>query len=197
MFTSRAEYRLLLREDNADRRLRGAAERLGLLGASRLEHVHAKERAIAEGVERLRGLRLKSDAAMQARLAACDEAPISSPGSAYDLLRRPGMTYATLASLMPDVARYEPEVERQIEIEAAYDGYIQRQHDEVARISGLEEARIPSTIDYEDVEGLSAEATEKLRRISPRTLGQAGRISGITPAALSAIAIYLKRRKSA
>ncbi len=197
MFTSRAEYRLLLREDNADRRLATAASRLGLLGPDRTDRLRRKEIAIADGLGNLRALRLKSDAAMQSRLSAVGESPISAPGSAYDLLRRPGMTYEVVASVIPGIQRYDADVERQIEIEASYDGYIQRQHDDVARISGLEAARIPSGIDYAAIEGLSAEATEKLRRIGPETLGQAGRISGITPAALSAIAIYLKRRNSA
>lgn len=121
---------------------------------------------------------------------------MSGPGSAYDLLRRPGMTYETLANIA-DLPRYDADVERQIEIEAAYDGYVQRQLEEVDRMAGLESAKIPSGLDYRVVEGLSAEATEKLARVEPRTLGQASRISGITPAAISAVAIYLKKRRSA
>jgi tRNA uridine 5-carboxymethylaminomethyl modification enzyme len=197
MFTSRAEYRLLLREDNADRRLGAVAASLGLLGEDRLERLHAKDNSIAAGLARLRSLRLKADAETQRRLASFGEAPISSPGTAYDLLRRPGVTYELVATVVPGIERYDAEVERQIEIEAAYDGYICRQLEEVDRISGLEAARIPAGIAYDEIEGLSSEATEKLQRIGPTTLGQAGRISGITPAAVSAIAIFLKRRASA
>jgi tRNA uridine 5-carboxymethylaminomethyl modification enzyme len=197
MFTSRAEYRLLLREDNADRRLGAIAGQLGLLGVERLDRLRRKETAISDGLVSLRSARLRSDAETQNRLSAANEAPISSPGTAYDLLRRPGLSYEVVASVVPGIERLDAEVERQIEIEASYDGYIQRQYVEVARISGLEAARIPAGIDYSAIEGLSAEATEKLKRVGPQTLGQAGRISGITPAALSAIAIFLKRRNSA
>jgi len=106
------------------------------------------------------------------------------------------MTYEAVAAVI-DLPRYDGEVERQIEIEAAYDGYVQRQLEEIERMSGLESTRIPAGIDYRDVEGLSSEATEKLGRVAPRTMGQASRISGVTPAALSAIAIFLKKRRSA
>lgn len=196
MFTSRAEYRLILREDNADRRLGDAARRTGLLGTERQSALADKSAAIADGLAGLRRLPLNPDAETQARLMLQDQSPLAGPGSAYDLLRRPGMSYEALASIAP-IQRYDSEVERQIEIEASYDGYIQRQTEEVARMAGLDEARIPPDLDYREVEGLSTEATEKLRRIEPRTLGQAGRISGITPAALSAIAIFLKKRRSA
>ena len=196
MFTSRAEYRLMLREDNADRRLGGLAAKLGLLSEARSEALNLKTVAIAEGLTGLRRFPLNPDGETQARLAALGEVPLGGPGTAYDLLRRPGMTYAALATIA-DVARYDAEVERQIEVEASYEGYVHRQLEEIDRMAGLESARIPLGIDYREVEGLSAEATEKLGRIEPRTLGQASRISGITPAALSAIAIFLRKRKSA
>ncbi len=196
MFTSRAEYRLLLREDNADRRLAAAAARLGLLSDARAAAVRCKTAAIDAGLARLRATRLNPDADTQGRLAAQGGVPLAGPGSAYDLLRRPGMTYAGVAAVA-GIERCDDEVEKQIEIEASYDGYVQRQLEEVERMSGLEAARIPAELDYREVEGLSVEATEKLRRIAPRTVGQAGRISGITPAALSAIAIHLKKRHPA
>jgi tRNA uridine 5-carboxymethylaminomethyl modification enzyme len=196
MFTSRAEYRLMLREDNADRRLGSLAIRLGLLGETRFKALGLKTAAIAEGLAALRALPVNPDGATQARLTASGEAPLAGPGSAFDLLRRPGMTYEALAAVV-DLVRYDSEVERQIEIEASYDGYVQRQLEEIGRMAGMESAKIPSGLDYGDVEGLSVEATEKLRRIEPCTLGQASRISGITPAALSAIAIFLRKRNSA
>jgi tRNA uridine 5-carboxymethylaminomethyl modification enzyme len=196
MFTSRAEYRLLLREDNADRRLADAAVQVGLLPEARIEAVRCKSARILEGLAALKATPVNPDASTQARLTELGEAPLAGPGSSYDLLRRPGMTYERLRAVVP-LPRYPAAVERQIEIEAAYDGYVQRQQNEVDRLSGLETARIPDGFDYSRVEGLSTEATEKLRRIEPRTLGQAARISGITPAAVSAIAIFLKKRKSA
>jgi tRNA uridine 5-carboxymethylaminomethyl modification enzyme len=193
MFTSRAEYRLLLREDNADRRLGVRGAELGLLPTERREALARKCERIADGLGRLRELRLFPDAPMQQRLADAGLAPLCGPSTAYDLLRRPDLDYEALAGVV-DVPRYEPDVERQIEIEASYDGYVQRQQEDVHRMAGLENARIPERIDYSSVDGLSAEATEKLKRIEPRTLGQAARISGITPAAVQAIALHLKRR---
>lgn len=196
MFTSRAEYRLMLREDNADRRLIESAIATGLLPAARVEKVSEKSSAISAGLEILKTTMVNPDALLQQRLALLEEPAMSGPGSAYDLLRRPGMTYGKLSRLV-DLPPYPREVERQIEIEASYDGYVQRQLDEVRKMAGLESTSIPDDVDYPRVEGLSAEAVEKLQRVEPRTLGQAARISGITPAAVSALAIHLKRRKSA
>jgi tRNA uridine 5-carboxymethylaminomethyl modification enzyme len=195
MFTSRAEYRLLLREDNADRRLGHLAAGLGLLGEERLRLLGRKSIAIAEGLSRLGNLRLNPDAETQRRLDSLGQAPLSGPGSALDLLRRPGMSYEDLARVV-EVVRYGREVERQIEIEISYEGYVQRQLEEIGRMAGMEEARIPGEFDYGAVDGLSVEVTEKLRRVEPRTLGQAARISGVTPAAITAISIFLKRRKT-
>lgn len=196
MFTSRAEYRLMLREDNADRRLGPFAARLGLLGAERQERLATKAAAIETGLSLLRRLAVRPDQATCARLEEAGVPPLPGPVTAFDLLRRPGMSYELLAAVI-EVDRYGAEVERQIEIEAAYDGYVSRQLEEIRRISGLEEAAIPAGLDYRVVEGLSSEATEKLERIDPRTLGQASRISGITPAAVTAIAIHLRKRRSA
>ncbi|MFN2377444.1 MAG: tRNA uridine-5-carboxymethylaminomethyl(34) synthesis enzyme MnmG [Candidatus Binatia bacterium] len=196
MFTSRAEYRLMLREDNADRRLGPLGAELGLLEDRRREALVRKSGAIEQGVARLRALRLTPDATTQARLAALGEMPLAGPATADELLRRPGITYEALAAVA-DLPRLAAEVERQIEIEISYEGYVQRQLQEIERMSGLDSARIPKDLDYAKVEGLSAEVTEKLSQIEPITLGQASRISGITPAALIAISIHLKKRKSA
>jgi tRNA uridine 5-carboxymethylaminomethyl modification enzyme len=193
MFTSRAEYRLMLREDNADRRLGDLGAGLGLLSEARRQALALKTEAILVGLNALRERRLNPDQATQEKLQDAGLATLTGPGSAYDLLRRPGMTYESIAALA-GLPRFSPDVEREIEIEAAYEGYVQRQLDEIGRMSGLESTRIPTGIDYGRVEGLSSEATEKLRRVEPRTMGQASRISGITPAALTAIAIHLKRR---
>jgi tRNA uridine 5-carboxymethylaminomethyl modification enzyme len=196
MFTSRAEFRLLLREDNADRRLAAAASRIGLLDPARREAVARKSREILGGIEELKSCRLNPESSVQRRLADSGINPLAGPTSAWDLLRRPELSFAVIAAVT-GIARREPEVERQIEIEAAYDGYLQRQSDEVERLAGLETAAIPASVDYTRVEGLSAEATEKLRRIEPSTLGQASRISGITPAAMTALALHLRKRSGA
>lgn len=195
MFTSRAEYRLLLREDNADRRLGGIGAEIGLLAADRREALGLKTTAIAEGLASLRSLRVNPTGPVLAALAELGESPLAGPATAEDLLRRPGLTYAALATVV-ELARYEPEVERQIDIEVSYQGYVQRQHDDVERMAGLEESYIPDGLNYSEIQGLSMEAAEKLRRIEPRTMGQARRISGITPAALNAVALFLKRRRS-
>ncbi len=200
MFTSRAEFRLVLREDNADRRLGAIGSGLGLLDSSRTERLREKSAAIEHALARLRSVAVNPSTETQARLSSAGESPLPNPTSAFDLLRRPGMTYGALAWIIEktaEIPRLDREVERQVEIEAAYEGYVQRQLEEVERMSGLESSRIPETIDYRAVEGLSSEATEKLTRVEPRTLGQASRISGITPAALTAIAIHLKKRDSA
>jgi tRNA uridine 5-carboxymethylaminomethyl modification enzyme len=151
---------------------------------------------IAAGLASLHATRLRPTPAINAALEQLGQAPLVGPATAFELLKRPRMTYGEVAGLV-SLPRFDVAVERQLEIEASYDGYVRRQHDEVLRLQGMEAARIPETISYADVEGLSSEATEKLQRLAPRSLGQAARISGITPAALSALAIHLKRRSPA
>lgn len=196
MFTSRAEYRLRLREDNADRRLADAARAAGLLGASRLAHVAEKERGVAEALERLQATKVNPDDRNRTASAALGLGPLGGPVSAFDLLRRPGASYAIVAELA-GLERLEPAIERQVEIEATYQGYLRRENEEIERLAGVESVRIPESLNYASVAGLSAEATEKLRRIDPRTLGQAARISGVTPAAISALALHLRRHRIA
>ncbi|HYC55092.1 MAG TPA: tRNA uridine-5-carboxymethylaminomethyl(34) synthesis enzyme MnmG [Candidatus Binatia bacterium] len=196
MFTSRAEFRLLLREDNADLRLSDAGFAIGLLPRERAEKVRFKRERIADGLAALRARRLTPSPETNAALQTLGQQPLTGTVTAYELLKRPDMTYESAASLVC-LPRLGKAVERQLEIEATYEGYVRRQEDEVRRIEGLESARIPEDFRYDDVEGLSAEATEKLRRLTPRSLGQAARISGITPAAVSALALHLKRRSVA
>jgi tRNA uridine 5-carboxymethylaminomethyl modification enzyme len=195
MFTSRAEFRLLLREDNADMRLLGHALTLGLLSSERVSRAEPKREAIERGLQGLRGARVNPSAVVNVILAAVEQSPLASPASAFDLLRRPGMCYSVVAELA-GLERFGEDVEQQLEIAAAYDGYIERQTQEVERMRGLEEALLPDDLEYCDVNGLSAEASEKLTRIRPRSLGQAARISGLTPASVSALAIHLKKQRS-
>jgi tRNA uridine 5-carboxymethylaminomethyl modification enzyme len=193
MFTSRAEFRLLLREDNADLRLADTAEELGILTAERASRLRGKRAAIGRGVAALRKLRVTPSVAINAALAGMDEASLSSPATAFDLLRRPNLSYAKLAALA-SLDRFDADVERQLEITARYDGYIERQEAEVERMRGLEDALLPENLDFSRVDGLSTEAGEKLARARPRSLGQASRLSGLTPAAISALAIHLKKK---
>jgi len=195
MFTSRAEFRLLLREDNADVRLAEQALTLGLLPASRQGGVTAKRRALSAGLEALRSTPVNPDAATNAALRRAGEPPLASPTTAFDLMRRPAVGFETVAEIA-GLVRPEREIEIQLEIAARYDGYIRRQNDEVERMRGLERTRLPADLDYAAVDGLSAEASEKLERVRPCSLGQVSRIGGVTPAALAALAIHLKKTGS-
>lgn len=194
MFTSRAEYRLMLREDNADLRLTEAGNRLGLVDAVRWEAFQHKRDAIAHEQERLKSTWISPRA-----LSAVDAERVLGRSmereySALDLLKRPGVTYRSLLSLPgagPSVD--DPAVADQVEIQAKYQGYIVRQQGEVARSEQLESTPFPPDLDYADVRGLSMEVQQKLARHRPETIGQASRISGVTPAAISLLLVHLKR----
>jgi tRNA uridine 5-carboxymethylaminomethyl modification enzyme len=175
MFTSRAEYRLMLREDNADLRLTGTGRTLGVVDDSRWDAFCRKRDAIAAETERLRTTYVS--------------AGFREKHSQLDLLRRPEVSYTSLVS-EPRVA---PEVAQQVEVQAKYEGYIERQRAEVARRKDLETQRLPADIDYTQVKGLSVEVQQKLNRHLPETIGQASRISGMTPAAISLLLVHLKR----
>ena len=175
MFTSRAEYRLMLREDNADLRLTEAGRGLGIVDDARWSAFELKRRAIETEKKRLQ--------------AASVSAGFDEKRPAYELLRRPELHYADVAPL-PHAA---PAVAEQVEIQAKYEGYIVRQRDEIARRTAMEERVLPAMLDYRDVKGLSAEVQQKLNQHRPETVGQAARISGVTPAAISLLLVHLKR----
>ena len=175
MFTSRAEYRLMLREDNADMRLTETGRRLGLVADERWTAFARKRDAIAQETARLKGMFVSA--------GHHEKRP------AYELLRRPEVRHADL----PQDGVVDPVVAEQIEIQAKYEGYIERQREEVARRGEFEERALPSELDYRDVRGLSAEVQQKLNWHRPETIGQAARISGITPAAISLLLVHLKR----
>jgi tRNA uridine 5-carboxymethylaminomethyl modification enzyme len=196
MFTSRAEHRLLLREDNADLRLGAIGHEVGLLSESARDRVSAKEARIAEEIRRLEETTVVPSREIQTALANMGTAPIRQPTRLAMLLRRPEVAYADLATLgeskQPGISMAE-DVAAQAEIEIKYGGYVERQRQLVARYRDTEDVGIPANLDYEHIAGLSNEAREKLGRIRPRSLGQAGRIAGITPAAVSLLAIHLRR----
>jgi tRNA uridine 5-carboxymethylaminomethyl modification enzyme len=175
MFTSRAEYRLMLREDNADLRLTEAGRKLGLVSDTRWAAFERRREAIAREQERLKSTYVSAGF----RKKVC----------AYEMLRRPEVTFAEVAGDQVT----EPSVAEQVEIQAKYEGYIERQREEVARRAEAESCALPSDLDYREVRGLSAEVQQKLNRHRPETLGQAARISGITPAAISLLMVHLKR----
>jgi tRNA uridine 5-carboxymethylaminomethyl modification enzyme len=197
MFTSRAEYRLLLREDNADLRLTETGRRLGLVGEAQWRRFEDKREAIARERQRLRETWLRPTALdpEQARAVLGDE--LRREVRVLDLLARPKVDYAnlmTLPGLGPGVT--DPKVAEQLDIQAKYAGYIERQQQEIDRHRAQEETALPPDFPFDQVRGLSAEVREKLLRIRPTTLGQAARIPGLTPAAISLLLIHIRRRSA-
>jgi tRNA uridine 5-carboxymethylaminomethyl modification enzyme len=193
MFTSRAEYRLLLREDNADLRLTETGRRLGLVGDQHWRLFERKREAIEQERQRLRALYIRPDAA-SARIREVFGGDLRREARAIDLLARPEVSYRslmTLPGLGPAVS--DPRVAEQVEIQAKYAGYIGRQQDEIERQRAQEAADLPADFDFDRVRGLSSEVREKLKRVRPTTIGQAARIPGVTPAAISLLLIHLKR----
>jgi tRNA uridine 5-carboxymethylaminomethyl modification enzyme len=193
MFTSRAEYRLLLREDNADLRLRDAGRRVGLVGPEEHEAFCRKRQSIRGELERLEKVRVRPQAKVNDVLERLDSRPLEEVQSLRALLRRPEIRYGDLGPLDSERPDLPPDVQEEVEIQVKYDGYIERQLKEVERFKALERERIPAELDYHGVHGLSTEVKEKLSHIRPVSLGQASRISGITPAAMAALMVHLKR----
>jgi tRNA uridine 5-carboxymethylaminomethyl modification enzyme len=195
MFTSRAEHRLLLREDNADLRLGEVGHGIGLLSDSDRDRLQAKERSIAAEIGRLEETTIYPSASVRAALERMGTTPIRQPTYLATLLRRPEVGYAGLAALeVPEpVPHVTEDAAAQVEIEIKYCGYVERQRQLVERSRGAEDVGLPASLDYERVAGLSNEAKEKLAKIRPRSLGQASRIAGVTPAAVSLLAIHLRR----
>ncbi len=194
MFTSRAEYRLQLREDNADMRLTAKGRELGLVDDARWEAFSRKQEAVAREQERLKRTFVQpANVSRETQLKVLGK-ELEHEYSLFELLRRPDVSYESLLSLIPAVESLTDEVKEQVEIAAKYQGYIDRQKDEIAKQKGSESIKLGVDIDYAEVNGLSIEARQKLMAHMPETIGQAGRISGITPATISLLLVYLKRK---
>jgi len=194
MFTSRAEYRLILREDNADLRLRPKGYDAGLVQREDYERFLKKKKDIDNEMQRLRSIRLRPDEPTNQTLLALGTSTIKTVTSLEDLLRRPDVTYETISGLGHSASEdISSSVKEQVEIQTKYHGYIERQEQQVQKFKKLEQVRIPSDFDYTAIPSLSHEVREKLSTVRPSSLGQASRISGITPAALAVILMYLKR----
>jgi len=204
MFTSRAEHRLLLREDNADYRLTPIGRELGLVTDARWSFFNRKRAATKAEIERLSGLMLRPGTPLGDEIAQLLGAPLPREQRAFELLRRPDVDYAALTSLaaigaaaVRDDERIPPQVALQVEVRAKYSGYIERQQAEIARQQRHEQTRLPDSIDYGAVAGLSNEARERLAESRPQTVGQASRLPGITTATISILLVHLKKRARA
>ena len=195
MFTSRAEYRLLLREDNADLRLTGTGRELGLVDDERWRSFQEKSEAISTEQQRLASIRITANAIPADIAADVLGQPLQKDANLLQLLRRPGVGYADLAGLPGfEPAVIPPAVVEQIEVQARYHGYIERQEQDIARNKRDEDTRFPDNVDFLSVTGLSNEVAQKLSAQRPGTLGQASRIPGVTPAAVSLLRVYLKKQ---
>jgi tRNA uridine 5-carboxymethylaminomethyl modification enzyme len=195
MFTSRAEYRLQLREDNADMRLTEAGRRLGLVDDDRWRSFEAKRDAVARGTATLARTWVHPTRIPVEKQSIAFGDRLAREYSLLDLLRRPGVTYSRLAEWLPAGSPAPGSIEaEQVEIAAKYEGYVERQKDEVARQLAQESVELPADIDYTGVRGLSKEVQQRLAQHRPQTVGQASRIQGVTPAAISWLLVHLKRR---
>jgi tRNA uridine 5-carboxymethylaminomethyl modification enzyme len=192
MFTSRAEYRLILREDNADFRLMQAGHELGLVTVETLKTMQERKRAVQDEIERVRHSVIKPLPAVNEFLESKTSAPIAQGTPLDQLLKRAELGYDAVAALAPSPEPVDARVARQVEIEIKYEGYIKRQMTEIERFKHLERIRLPEDFDYRGVHGLSNELKEKLSAVRPTSLGQASRISGITPAAITVLMVALK-----
>ena len=196
MMTSRAEYRLLLRQDNADIRLSKIGYEVGLLSKERYEHVVEKERLINEEVARVKEINIGARKEVQELLESYGSIPLSNGIKLVDLIRRPELDYDKLAPIDPERPSLSDEVREEVNIYIKYEGYLTRQEKQVKQFKKLEQKLIPSDIDYDDVSSLRIEARQKLTKLRPANIGQASRISGVSPADISVLLVYLETYKS-
>ena len=195
MMTSRSEYRLLLRQDNADRRLCAIGHRIGLVSAERLRAVEEKYAAVEQEVKRLTHTGVAGSDALNALLVQRGTAPVADGARLIDLLRRPQVSYDDLRPFDPGAPALDKAVREQVEITVKYEGYIRRQQRQVEEFEQLEKHALPDGMDYSDIQGLRLEAREKLSAVRPLNLGQASRISGVSPADIGALMIWLQSRR--
>ncbi len=197
MFTSRAEYRLLLREDNADLRLTEIGHNIGLATAEAHQRAAAKKAKTSMLMGLMEQRQINPTVEINKKLQSIGSAPIRNQTSLAQLLRRPEISVSDIAIFSEELNRFDSDITLQAEVEVKYSGYIDRQMEMVERFKKIENVRVPEDLNYLDIRGLSREVCEKLTKIRPKSLGQASRISGITPAAISLLSVYLRKRKSA
>ncbi|EPS3571136.1 tRNA uridine-5-carboxymethylaminomethyl(34) synthesis enzyme MnmG [Listeria monocytogenes] len=197
LLTSRAEYRLLLRHDNADLRLTEIGHEIGLISDERYERFLAKQSAIEAEKERLQKTRIKPTAEVQAMLKEIGSGELKDGILAADLLRRPEITYDKIAQIVSRETFVTDEIAEQVEIQIKYEGYIQKSNLQVEKMKRMEDKKIPENIDYDVISGLATEALEKLKKIEPLSIAQASRISGVNPADISILLVYIEQGKIA
>ena len=196
MMTSRAEYRLILRQDNADLRLTKIGYQVGLIDEVRYQKLLEKERLIAQEEQRLTHIMIGASAENQEFLRGIGSSELSSGTTLADLLKRPEITYQMLAPLDPDRKALPDDVIFEAEINIKYEGYIKRQLRQVEQFKKMEEKKIPGSLDYKEVPSLRIEARQKLIKIKPENVGQASRISGVSPADISVLLVYLEHYRN-
>jgi tRNA uridine 5-carboxymethylaminomethyl modification enzyme len=195
MFTSRAEYRLILREDNADQRLRHRGHEVGLVSDDVFQQYKGKQSSVEQEIARLRKIWIKPVPEVNELLLGKGTAALLAEASLDQLLKRPELGYEEIEKISPPEKKLEPAAAEQVEIQVKYEGYIQRQLEQVERFASLEHKEVPEDLDYEAITGLGAEVKQKLKQVRPISLGQASRISGVTPAAISLLMVALEKRK--
>ena len=193
MMTSRAEYRLLLRQDNADRRLTEKGYRVGLISEERMEKLRQKEKMIDEEISRIKSVHVGASKEVQELMEELGSTPLASGMMLDELIRRPELTYAMVAPIDPERPQLPDEVTEQVNIELKYEGYIRRQLKQVEQFKKTEARKIPEDIDYDDVKSLRIEAVQKLKAFQPSNIGQASRIAGVSPADISVLHVYLEQ----
>ena len=195
MMTSRSEYRLILRQDNADERLTPLGHQLGLISEERYQKFLRKQELKKTELQRLKFTTLSPSDELNALLVSRETSPVSTGVRLIDLLKRPQLDYACLAPFDTTRPAYEPNLFEQVEIEIKYEGYIQKQIKQVEQMKKLEKKLLPTDYDYRQLNGLRLEAQEKLNKIKPLNIGQASRISGVSPADISVLLIWLAANK--
>ncbi len=196
MMTSRSEYRLLLRQDNADLRLTALGYEIGLVGEAKYQRLLQKKAQIAAETERITTVAMPPSAALNEMLVSRETAPLSTGCRMIDLLRRPQIGYDDLEPFDPERPDLPREVFEQVEISIKYEGYIKRQQAQAQEMRRLEEKKLDPETDYTTITGLRMEAQEKLNKVKPRNLGQASRISGVSPADISVLMIHLRKEEA-
>ena len=193
MMTSRAEYRLILRQDNADLRLTKRGYEVGLISEERMEGVREKERLIKEEIERVSGVNIGTGDEVQAVMEQYGSTPLKTGATLAELIKRPELTYQCLAPIDKYRPQLREDIQEQVNINLKYEGYIERQLRQVEHFKKLENKLIPENIDYTKINGLRKEATQKLCKFNPRSIGQASRISGVSPADISVLLVYMEQ----